>query len=102
MWEASEKAEAKTIAATLAVTLVQLVINTDLRIDISFILLVQDGSVASATCEQDGGHENTLNCQHMYPQPTPVLSLLLIHSDSESGHRDHNYSACAYYDSWQR
>lgn len=40
MWETSEKAEAKTIAATLAVTLVQLVINTDLRIDFSLILLV--------------------------------------------------------------
>lgn len=35
-----EKAEAKTRAATLAVTLVQLGINTDLCIDISLILLV--------------------------------------------------------------
>lgn len=40
MREISERAEAKTIAATLAVTLVQLVINTNVRIDISLVLLV--------------------------------------------------------------
>lgn len=34
------EAQAKTAAAALAVTLVQSVINTDLRVDISFILLV--------------------------------------------------------------
>lgn len=34
--------------------------------------------------------------------PTAVLSLLPNHSNSESGHRDHNYSACNYYDLWKR